>query len=185
MGELNPQQAFSVVLDAQQGNDDYELLSLHSHCGTSLSHGSCLHMPTTWIKVETQKTSIGNNFLRLPRTQQVHKLGISACCNVLCLVTQLCITLWDPMDYSPPGYSNHGDSPGKNTGAGCHALLQGIFPTQGLNPGLPHCRWILYYLSHQGSPRILEWVAYPFNRRSSRPRNPTGVSYIAGRFFTS
>ena len=40
----------------------------------------------------------------------------------------------------------------KNTGVSCHALLQGIFPTQGLNPGLPHCRWILYHLSHQGSP---------------------------------
>ena len=44
------------------------------------------------------------------------------------------------------------DSPGKNTGVGCHALLQGIFPTQGLNPGLPPCRRILYHLSHQGSP---------------------------------
>ena len=40
--------------------------------------------------------------------------------------------------------------PGKNTGVGCHALFQGIFPTQGLNPGLQHCRWILYHLSHQG-----------------------------------
>jgi len=40
------------------------------------------------------------------------------------------------MDCSPPGSSVHGDSPGKNTGVGCHALLQGIFPTQGLNPGL-------------------------------------------------
>ena len=49
--------------------------------------------------------------------------------------------------YSPPGSSVHGDSPGKNTGVGCLALLQGIFPNQGLNPGLPHCRWILYCLS--------------------------------------
>ena len=64
------------------------------------------------------------------------------------------------MDYSPPGSSIHGDSSGQNTGVGCHALLQGLFPTQGLNPGLPHCRWILCHLSHQGSPRILEWVAY-------------------------
>ena len=46
-----------------------------------------------------------------------------------------------------------------------------IFPAQGLNPGLLHCRWILYYLSHQGSPRILEWVTYPFSRGSSQPRN--------------
>ena len=60
------------------------------------------------------------------------------------------------MDCSPPGSSIHEDSPVKNIGAGCHALLQGIFPTQGSNPGLSHCRWILYHLSHQGSPRILE-----------------------------
>ena len=53
---------------------------------------------------------------------------------------------------SSPGSSVHGDSPGKNAGAGCHALLQGIFPTQGSKPGLPHCRQILYHLSHQGSP---------------------------------
>ena len=59
-----------------------------------------------------------------------------------------------PMDCRPPDSSVHGDSLGKNTGAGCHALLQGIFPTQGLNPGLPHCRWILYHLSHQGSPCV-------------------------------
>ena len=45
----------------------------------------------------------------------------------------------------------HGDSQGKNTGEGCHALLQGLFPTQGSNPGLPHCRGILHQLSHKGS----------------------------------
>ena len=56
------------------------------------------------------------------------------------------------------------------TGVGSLSLLQGIFPTQGSNPGLPHCRWILYQLSHKGSPRILEWVAYPFSSTSSRPR---------------
>ena len=51
-------------------------------------------------------------------------------------VTQLCLTLCDPMDCSPPGFSVHGDSPGKNTGVSCHSLLQGIFPTQRLNPSL-------------------------------------------------
>ena len=50
------------------------------------------------------------------------------------------------------------DSPGKNTGVGCHVLLQGIFPTQGSNPGLLQCRWILYHLSHQGS-RSLGYTA--------------------------
>ena len=67
---------------------------------------------------------------------------------VLCLVAQSCLTLCDPMDYSLPGSSVHGDSPGKITGVGGHALLQGIFPTQGLNTGLLHCRQILYHLSH-------------------------------------
>ena len=66
---------------------------------------------------------------------------------------------------------------------GNHSLLQGIFPTQGWNPGLPHCRRILYQLSHKGSPRILGWVAYPFSSGSSRLRNWTGVSCIAGGFF--
>ena len=62
-------------------------------------------------------------------------------------------SLW-PQDCSPLGSSVHGDSPGKNTRVGCYFLLQGLFPTQGLNPGLPHHRWILYYLSHQGSPNL-------------------------------
>ena len=56
---------------------------------------------------------------------------------------------------------------GQNTGVGSLSLLQGIVPTQGSNPGLPHCRQILYQLSHKGSPRILERVAYPFSRGSS------------------
>ena len=64
-------------------------------------------------------------------------------------------------------------------------LLQGSFPTQGSNPHLPHCRWILYYLSHKGSPRVLERVVYPFSRGTFWPRNRTGVFCIAGRFFTS
>ena len=65
-------------------------------------------------------------------------------------------------------------------------LLQGIFPTQGLNPGLMHCRWIHYYLIHQRSSRILEWVAYPFSSGTSQPRNWTGISSIAFlQFFTS
>ena len=94
-------------------------------------------------------------------------------------VVQLCPTLWDPIDHT------------------VHGILQArilewvaihfsrIFPTQRSNPGLPHCRWILYQRSYQGSPRTLEWVAYPFSRGSSRPRNWTGVPWTAGGFFTS
>ena len=58
-------------------------------------------------------------------------------------IAQSCPTLCDPMDCSPPGSSVHGILPGKNTGVGCHFLLQGIFPTQGSNPSLPHCRQML------------------------------------------
>ena len=88
-------------------------------------------------------------------------------------------SLWPYGLYSPLS------SPGQNTGVGSSSLLQGIFPTQGSNPGLPHCRQILYQLNYQGSPRILEWVVYPFSRGSFWPRNQTRVSCIAGRFFTN
>ena len=91
----------------------------------------------------------------------------------------------DPTDYSPPDSSVHGDSPGQNTGEGCHTLLQGIFSNQGSNTGLSHCRQALYHLSHQGSARILEWVTSPFSRVSSRLSNWTRVSCTAGEFFTS
>ena len=89
------------------------------------------------------------------------------------------------MDCSPPGSSVHGDSPGKNTGVGCHALLQVIFPTQRSNPDLPHCRAESLLTEPLGSPRILEWVAYLFCMVSSWSRNRTTVSCIVGGFFTS
>ena len=85
----------------------------------------------------------------------------------------------------PHGLYSPWNSLGQNTGVGSHSLLQGIFPTQGSNPTLPLCRWILYQLNHKGSPRILEWVAYPFSSRSFQPRNQTGVPCIAGGFFTN
>ena len=92
-------------------------------------------------------------------------------------VTQPCPTLATPwtirsMEFSRPEYW-------------CSlSLLQGIFPTQGSNPGLLHCRLILCQPNHKGSLRILEWVAYFFSSGSSWPRNQTGVSCIAGGFFT-
>ena len=109
------------------------------------------------------------------------------------LVAQSCPILCEPVDCSLPGSSVHGisqtrileskscsvvsdslrphglyspwNSLGQNTGVGSLSLLQGIFPTQGSNPGLPHCRRIVYQLTHKGSPRILEWVAVPFSKR--------------------
>ena len=102
----------------------------------------------------------------------------TVCCP-LCCVTQSSLTLCDPVDGSPPDFSVHGDSPGRNTGVGCHGLLQEISPIQGSNPGLLHFKRILYYLSHQRSPRILQWVAYPFSRGSSGPCNQNGVYCFA------
>ena len=67
----------------------------------------------------------------------------------------------------PHGLYSPWNSLGQNTGVGSHSLLQGIFPTQGSNPGFPHYRQILYQLRHKESPRILEWVAYPFCSGSS------------------
>ena len=87
-----------------------------------------------------------------------------------CFVAQACLFA-TPWTVAQGPSLVPGDSPVKSTGVRCHALLQGIFPTQGLNLGLPHCRQILYRLSHQGSLRILEWVAHPFSRGTSQPRN--------------
>ena len=93
-------------------------------------------------------------------------------------VAQSCQTLWNSTDY--PVHEIF-----QNTGVGSLSLLQQIFPTQRLNPGVPHCRPILYQLRHNWSPRILEWVVYPFSSRSSRPRNPAWVYFIAGGLFTN
>ena len=85
----------------------------------------------------------------------------------------------------PHGLYSPWNSPGWNTGVGSLSLFQEIFPTQGLNPGLLHWRRILYQLSHKGRWIKLEWVAYPFSRESSWPKNRTGVSCTAGGFFTN
>ena len=73
----------------------------------------------------------------------------------------------DPLP--PRGLYSPWNSPGQNTGVGSLSLLQEVFQTQGFNPGFPHCRQILYQLGHEGSPTILEWVAYPFSSGSSWP----------------
>ena len=86
-------------------------------------------------------------------------------------------SLWPHGLYSP------WNSSGQNPGVGSCSPFQWIFPSQGSNPCLFHCHWILYQLSHRGSPRILERVAYPFSSTSSWPRNQTRVSCIAGWFF--
>ena len=80
-------------------------------------------------------------------------------------------SLWSHGLYSP------WNSSGQDTGVGRFSLLQRIFPTMGLNPGVPHCRHILYQLSHKRSTRILEWMAYPFSSRSSWLRKVTKIKH--------
>ena len=91
----------------------------------------------------------------------------------------LFVTPCDPPPYSP------WNSLDQNIGVGSLSLFQGTFPTQGSNPRLLHCRWILYQLSYKGSPKILDWVANPFSRVSSQPRNQTEVFCTASGFFTN
>ena len=95
-------------------------------------------------------------------------------------VPQSCLTLCDPMGYTVPGILQ-----ARILEWVSFLFFRGIFPAHGLNPGLPHCRRILYQLNHKGSPRILEWVAYLFSSGSSWPKNQTRVSCTTGRFFTS
>ena len=78
-------------------------------------------------------------------------------CLGLCVLTQSCPILCDPLDYIPPGSSVHGIFPDKNTRVSCHFLLQGIFPTQGSNPWLLHCRRIFffYYWATGETPRLV------------------------------
>ena len=107
------------------------------------------------------------------------------CCIIsyifMCLVTQSCFTLCDPTDYSPPGSSVREYSLDKNTRVGCHALLQGIFPTQvsRITGG--------FFITWATREAQEYWNGYliPFSRASSQPRNRTGVSWIAGGLFTS
>ena len=93
-------------------------------------------------------------------------------------LAKTCWTLCNPMNYTAHGILR------------ARILKWVAFPSsrgssQGWNSGLLHCRWILYQLSHKGSPGILEWVAYPFSSGYSPPRNRTRVSCIAGGFFTN
>ena len=79
---------------------------------------------------------------------------------MLCvLVSQSCLTL-QPRELCPTRLLCPWNSPGKHTGVGCHALLQGIFLIQELNLGVLFCRQILYHLSHQGSPELAHVISY-------------------------
>ena len=115
-------------------------------------------------------------------------VGILCVCAYLhfkyaCIFSESCSFVSDSLQ--PHGLCSSWNSPGQNIGVGSLSILQGILSTQGSNPDLPLCRQILYQLSHKRSPRILEWVAYPFSSRSSGPTHWTGVYCIIGGFFTN
>ena len=105
--------------------------------------------------------SIPNKIMTLVGTIGKTKLSSTS---LIVTVTQSCLALCGPMDLD----SSPWNSPGQDAGVGSLSLLQGIFPTQGSNPGLPHCRRIIYQLSYKGRPRILEW---PFPSPADLP-NP-------------
>ena len=95
-----------------------------------------LHLVSSWML-------LGWCYIQLSKLFSIGKSVQRTSC-VLCLVAQLYLTICNPMACNLPGSSVPGDSLGKNTRVGCHALLQGIFPAQGSNPGFLHCRWVLY-----------------------------------------
>ena len=96
-------------------------------------------------------------------------------------VAQSCLTLCDPMNCSLPCSYVHGIFPGKSTRVGCHFLLQGIFLTQGLNPGLLHWGQMLYRLSHQGSHNAGNPGSIPGSGRSLEKEMATHSSILAWR----
>ena len=88
----------------------------------------------------------------------------------MCLIAQSCLPLFDPWTVAHQAPLSMGILQAEILEWVAMPSSRGAF-NQGSNPGLPHCRQIPYLLSHQRSPRILEWVAYPFSKRSSQPRN--------------
>ena len=122
----------------------------------------------TWRKLST-----GNRILTVLKNS-----------SMLCLVVEACLTLCDPMDCSPPGSAVHGNSPGKNTRVGCHALLQGIFWTQESKHRSPALQVDSLLSEPLGKPKNTG-IGNLSSSKSSWPRNWTGVSHIAGGFFTS
>ena len=105
--------------------------------------------------------------------------------NLILTVAQLCPTLCNPVECNLPDFFSWGGFSRQEHCSGLPFPFQGMFPSQESNEGLLHCRWILYQLNHKGSPRTLEWVAYPVSRGSSPPRSRTRVSCNTGLFFTN
>ena len=197
---------YSVVLVSVVQLHDIAYTHTHTHTHTHIyTYTYILSYLSLSPTPLTHQTLLGHHREPSWAPSAIHQLPAAAA--AVAKTLQSCPTLCDPIDGSPPSYLFYTcesescsvlsdslrphilcslwNSPVQNTGVGSRSLLQRIFPTQGLNPGLPHCRRILYQLRHKGSPRILEWVTYPFFNTSPQPRNQTSISCIACRFFTS
>ena len=121
---------------------------------SGVEHSLCLHHLHSMLMAPracSRLQALGRAFSRYQRNP--HPQASFSLLHLLCVQLLSRVQLWDSIDSSLADSSVHGDSPGKNTGVGYHAFLRGIFPTQESNPGLLHCRQILYQLSFQGSPR--------------------------------
>ena len=111
-----------------------------------------------------------SNCSYLPFGTQGRSWRLESC--AACLVTQSCLTLFDPMDCSPPGSSVHGILQARILEWVSMPSSRGLFLTQGSKPGLPQCRQILYHLSHQGSP--ISFEKWGTKKRPPCPRPPQG-----------
>ena len=134
-------------------------------------------------KIRGDKENENRTIQNLRDTTKAALRGKSQIHNLICLVAQLCPNLCNPMEPTRLlclwGFSR------QEYWSGLPCPAPGDLPNPRFEPRSPTLQWILYYLSHKESPRILEWIAYPFSRGTSWSRNQTGVSCIAGGFFTS
>ena len=155
----------------KQGKDIVQAPRLFVQSVSRLQPKGGTTRPTAWVccalPVHPTLDKVREKLTVLPNSE-IESLKVKA--------TQSCPTLCDLMDYTVHGILQ------ARILEWVTSLLQGIVPIQGSNPALPHFRQILYQLSHQEKPRILEQVAYPFSSGSSQPRNRTQVSCIAGGF---
>ena len=111
-------------------------------------------------------SKLGKEYIKAVYCHPAYVTYKQSVCMLVCIVTQSCPTLCNPIDCSLPDSSVHENSPGKNIGLGCHVLLQGIFQTRESNPGLLHCRQIIYHMNHQGtSCKIQGWVNHNLESR--------------------
>ena len=134
----------------------------------SLWHVRLFVTPWTAARQVSLSFTISQSLLRLMAIESVVPSNLLTLCRPLLLLPSIFPSISVLARLLHPW-----NSPGKTTRVGSPSLLQGIFPTQGSNPGLPHCRWILYPLSHQRSPRILRYRGSPFKKNKDNVKMST------------